>query len=98
MGTKELKLCLGENIENEALLGYADADWAGNNTDRKSNSGYVYRLFGRTVSCACRKQTCIALSSTEAKYISLPEACQESMNAKVKLAHEIQHIKILTVN
>ena len=90
MRTKELKLRLGENIENEALLGYADADWAGNNTDRKSNSGYVYRLFGGTISWACCKQTCIALSSTEAEYISLAEACQEGMWIK-KLLHELMN-------
>lgn len=79
MGTKELKLQLGRDTESEALIGYADADWAENNTDRKSNSGYVYQIFGGTISWACRKQTCIALSSTEAEYISLAEACQEGM-------------------
>ena len=32
-----------------------------------------------TISWACRKQMCVALSSTEAEYISIAEACQEGI-------------------
>lgn len=79
LGTIELKLRLGGNYDDKILTGYADADWAGNNFDRKSNSGYVFQLFGGSISWACRKQSCIALSSTEAEYVSLAEACQEAI-------------------
>ena len=32
-----------------------------------------------TISWACRKQTCVSLSSTEAEYVSIAEACQEGL-------------------
>lgn len=75
--TSDLQLQLGGAIGD--LEGYADADWAGNVPDRKSNSGYLFRLGGGLVSWSARKQSCVALSSTEAEYVSLSESCQELM-------------------
>lgn len=78
-GTSALHLVLGnDEHEGDNVLGYADASWAENYTDRKSNSGYVFMINGGTVSWACRKQKCVALSSTEAEFIALSEACQEA--------------------
>ena len=57
--------------------GFADADWAETRIDRKSNSGYVFLFNGSAVSWCCRKQSCVSLSSTEAEYIALTEACKE---------------------
>lgn len=74
-GTCELKLRLGG--DETGLEGYADADWAGNVADRKSNSGFLFLLNGGLISWCARKQSCVALSSTEAEYISLSECCQE---------------------
>ena len=65
--------------ETEELVGYADADWAESENDRKSNSGYLFKYNGSSISWASRKQTCVALSSTEAEYIALSEACQEGL-------------------
>lgn len=80
-GTTEWKLKLGNDTEEheESLIGYADANWAQNKRDRKSNSGFIFMLNGGTISWACRKQTCVALSTTEAEYIALAEACQEGI-------------------
>lgn len=80
-GTKDLKLKLSdtEPRETNVLIGYSDADWAQDIKDRKSNSGYLFKFNGGTISWACRKQTCVALSSTEAEYIALAEACQEAI-------------------
>lgn len=77
--TINFKLSLS-NTETESFkfCGYADADWAESRLDRKSNSGYVFLLNGSAVSWSCRKQTCVALSSTEAEFISLAEACKEA--------------------
>jgi len=75
-GTAELKLKVS-NVKNELVLeAYSDANWAEDKNDRKSNSGYMCML-GGTISWACRKQNCVSLSSTEAEYIALAEACQE---------------------
>lgn len=76
-GTRDMKLKVS-NVEAELKFEvYSDANWAEDRTDRKSNSGYVCFLGGGTISWACRKQSCVSLSSTEAEYIALAETCQE---------------------
>lgn len=70
-GTMDLKLVYVRNIDAEPLIGYTDADWAGDKNDRKSTSGYVYKVFGNTVGWSSRKQPTVSLSSTEAEYIAL---------------------------
>eukprot|EP00253_Pinus_taeda_P009608 PITA_09608 len=52
------------------LVGYTDSDWAGCASDRKSTSGCCFGLGSAVVSWFSRKQQSIALSSTEAKYMS----------------------------
>lgn len=44
------------------LQGYSDADWAGDRNDRKSVSGYIFKVFGNTVSWCSRKQSTVSLS------------------------------------
>lgn len=78
-GTKCYELILGGQGEERRITGYADADWAENRSDRKSNSGYIFEFLNASISYGCRKQTCVALSSTEAEYIALTEACQEGL-------------------
>jgi len=78
-GTVHFKLRLGGESFATGLIGYADADWAGDLRDRKSNSGFVFSYLGGTISWASRKQSSVALSSTEAEYMALAEACQEAM-------------------
>ena len=57
----------------ELLHGFADAAYA-NNTDYRSTSGYVFIVAGGAVMWGSRKQTSVALSSTEAKYVALSKA------------------------
>ena len=60
------------------LEGYIDADWAGNQTDRRSTSGYVFTLGSATISWSSKKQATVALSSTEAEYRAVAIAtCEE---------------------
>ena len=59
--TIEYKLKLGNNKTDEDLIGYADADWE-KRSNRKSNSGYLFKFRSNSISWACRKQTCIAFS------------------------------------
>lgn len=72
-GTVRLSLILGDGSDNESVIGFADANWAEDRIDRKSKSGYVFRLYGGTISWSCKKQTCVALSSAEAEYVALSE-------------------------
>ena len=65
--------------EDFNLHGYADADWAGDLTTRKSTSAYVFRLGDATISWSSKRQPVVALSSTEAEYIALCLASQETI-------------------
>lgn len=56
---------------------FADADWANDVTDRKSYSGFVIKVGDSTVNWESRKQRCVALSSTEAEYLAIGDACKE---------------------
>ena len=61
------------------LIGYSDANWAGDLDDRKSTSGYVFKMSGAAISWMSKKQTCVALSTAEAEYMALSMAAQESI-------------------
>jgi len=62
-----------------SLEAYADADWGGNKVDRKSFSGFVFYLGGCTIAWQSKKQTIVALSSTEAEYVSISNAAREAV-------------------
>lgn len=59
------------------LMGYADADWGGDCSDRRSFTGFVFMLAGSAFSWECKKQPTVALSSTEAEYMALSSASKE---------------------
>jgi len=63
--------------ESSTLTGYADADWANDLGDRKSTSGYVFKLAGGAISWSSKKQSSVALSSTEAEYIAGAHTAKE---------------------
>ena len=65
--------------ESEKLVGYSDADWAGDLDDRISTSGYIFKLSGGPISWRSKKQTCVALSTAEAEYMALACAVQEAI-------------------
>ena len=50
---------------------FTDADWASDETDCHSISGYVFFMFSSLVSWSAVKQRTTALSSTEAEYMAL---------------------------
>lgn len=66
------------NVE-EPIIGFADADWASNIIDRKSVSGYVFQVYGCTVSWCSKKQITVATSSSEAEYVALSTASAEAI-------------------
>jgi hypothetical protein len=64
---------------NASLVGYTDSDWAGDTSDRKSTGGFVFLLAGGAISWRSKKQTIVALSTTEAEYIAASEASREAL-------------------
>ena len=61
------------------LCGFSDADWAGCLDTRKSTSGHVFRLGNATIGWRSKKQSIVALSSTESEYVALCAAAQETV-------------------
>ena len=77
-GTINYGLMYSNNDENDdTIIGYSDADWAGDANDRKSTSGYLFMMSGAPVSGKSKKQTCVALSTAEAEYVALAYVTQE---------------------
>ena len=52
------------------LEGYVDSNWAGSAIDRKSTSGCCFSMGSGVISWFSRKQSYVALSTVEAKYVS----------------------------
>ena len=57
----------------------SDADWASDERDRKSISGYCFYFMNSLVSWSTVKQKTISLSSTEAEYYSMTHAMKEAL-------------------
>ncbi|PKU74665.1 Retrovirus-related Pol polyprotein from transposon TNT 1-94 [Dendrobium catenatum] len=59
------------------LEAYSDADWGGDQTDRRSISGHCFFLGTSPVLWKAQKQKTVARSSTEAEYRALATASSE---------------------
>jgi hypothetical protein len=68
-----------------SLHGYSDADWAGCTETRKSTSGQLFRIGNCSISWRSRKQSIVALSTTEAEYVAMCESAQEAVWLRVLL-------------
>lgn len=82
------------------LIGFADADW-GRDVDRKSTTGYLFKIYGNTVIWKSKKQSVVALSTTEAELIALCHACVEScwiVKILKDLNIEVENFKIFEDN
>lgn len=79
-GTIDYQICYKKS--GMPLVGYSDADWANCKIDRRSYTGYVFKLAGSPVSWASRKQQTVALSSAEAEYMAITEATKEGIYLK----------------
>ena len=67
-----------EKVELD-LHGYANSDWVGSVTNRKSTSGCCFNLGSAMISWICRKQSLVAKSSTEVEYIAAAMASREAI-------------------
>lgn len=61
---------------------YTDADWGSSIDDRRSYTGYLFKMANAATSWETKKQRTVALSSTEAEYMSLTEAAKEALYEK----------------
>lgn len=79
-----------ENGKEVKLEGYTDSDWAGSFDDRKSISANVFTVGSSVVTWSSKKQRVVALSSTEAEYVSANEAACQAMWLR-KLLADLDH-------
>ena len=77
-GTREHGIWLGGR-KGEGVVTYTDADYASDVDDRRSMSGSISFFRGGPVAWGCRKQDCVALSTTESEYVSLSEGCKTAV-------------------
>ena len=81
-GTKDYML-MYRKMDNLDLVGYSNADFAGCVNSRKSTSGYIFIMAGGVVSWRSVKQTLIATSTMEAKFVSCFEATSQGVWLRV---------------
>ena len=84
-GTSQLGLEYSKD-GNRNLIGFSDSDWAGNKDGRKSTGAYIFMLAGAPVSWRSKRQSVVALSSTEAEYIAAANAAREAIYLRKLLA------------
>ena len=61
------------------LIAFTDSDWAGDNTNQNSTLEYVFMLAKGPISWSSRKQSVIALSSTEVEYRGVVNATTQCL-------------------
>nr|GEU69544.1 copia protein [Tanacetum cinerariifolium] len=84
MSTTHLGLWHPKGSGIETIM-YADSDHAGDYVDRKSTSGVCTFMGCCLTSWFLKKQTALAISTTEAEYVSARKACQQALWMKQDL-------------
>ena len=86
---------------SDVLVGYSDANWAGNPDNRKSTLGGCFYVDTNLVSWMSKKQNSISLSTTEAEYIIAGSCCTKLLWMQ-KLLHDYgirqEHLTIFCDN
>ena len=67
------------------VIGYYDADYAGDLDIRRSTNGYVFILQGGAITWMSKRQCIVAASITEAEYIAAAHATKEALWLRVLL-------------
>uniref|UniRef100_A0A2N9HFB8 CCHC-type domain-containing protein n=1 Tax=Fagus sylvatica TaxID=28930 RepID=A0A2N9HFB8_FAGSY len=62
-----------------SVIGYVDADYAGDVDDRRSTTGYLFTLSGGPICWKSTLQSLVAMSTTEAEYMVVAEAAKEAL-------------------
>jgi len=80
-GTTNLGLLYRKSLDYK-LVGFCNADFAGDRIEEKSTSGNCQFLGENLISWASKRQATIAMSTAEAKYISAASCCTQLLWVK----------------
>lgn len=86
-GTADYGLCYGG--PDNKIVGYCDADYAGDVDTRRSTTGYVFLLNGAAITWSSKRQPTVAASTTEAEYIAAAAATKEALWLR-KIGHDLK--------
>ncbi|CAI7907718.1 unnamed protein product [Closterium sp. NIES-53] len=75
-----------ERPELLELIGYVDADDAGDKQNRTSTANYVFVYGGVAISWSSSRIKCVTLSSTESEYVAATDADKEGRRLRFLLA------------
>ena len=64
-------------LYNLSLVDCTDSDWAGNQTDRRSTSGYFTFVEGNLVTWRSKKQNVVSRSNAESEYRIMTQSASE---------------------
>ena len=73
-------------LANSPTCGLSDADWASDEKDQKSISGYCFFFLDSLVSWSSRKQRTVSMSSTELEYYALTNTIKEAISLTLFLS------------
>ncbi|KAL0641711.1 hypothetical protein Bca4012_102729 [Brassica carinata] len=97
-GSPDQGVWMGCNGSTE-VVGYCDADWAGDRADRRSTTGYCTFIGGNLVTWKSKKQKMVSCSSAEAEYRAMLKLTNELVWIKGILKHlEIDQATPMTMH
>lgn len=82
VNTCDLSLVFRAGPASARLVGFSDADFAGDPTTRRSRTGTAVLLAGAAVSWASKLQATVALSTTEAEYQAISASARDVLWAR----------------
>ncbi len=68
------------------VIGYCDADYAGDLDTRRSTTGFVFILHGGAITWLSKRQSTVAASTTEAEFIAAAQATKEALWLRLLLS------------
>ncbi|KAG8501095.1 hypothetical protein CXB51_003175 [Gossypium anomalum] len=81
----------------DGVIRYIDANFTGDLDKRRSLTGYVFTNEGCAISWKATLQTTVALSTSEAEYMAITEACKEAIWLKGLLSELNEDLQISTL-
>jgi len=76
---------------------YADSNHAGDRVDRKSTAGWVSTMNGHPISWQSKKQSTVAVSTSEAELYGLCEAVKEALFVRQWFTHYVGYTPVIDI-